>query len=121
MTTPQPTPTHPLEEVTTHARQPLVLSRTKRREASAGTACADESGQQGAPASAVRVDRAGKVWRGDTLVGYVDRFDDYGVSFDRLGRVRHLRTWRVIDAAGRRSRDRYPTRAAAVDALVGAR
>jgi hypothetical protein len=69
-----------------------------------------------APAPAVRVDRTGKVWRGDRLLGYVDRWDR---GTDRMGRPKVASTWRWVNVAGWPSRDRYPTRAAAVDALVG--
>jgi hypothetical protein len=70
-----------------------------------------------APAPTVRVDRIGKVWRGDRLLGYVDRYER---GVDRTGRPKAARTWRWVNVAGWASRDRYPTRAAAVGALVGA-
>jgi hypothetical protein len=65
-------------------------------------------------AAAVRVDRTGKVWRGDRLLGWVDH------ASDRLGPPKTTRDWRYVNVAGWVSRDRYPTRAAAVDALAGA-
>lgn len=66
-----------------------------------------------APTTPVRVDRAGKVWRGDTLLGYVDRHE-------RTGPRQPVRSWRYVTPYGHTSPDRYPTRAAAVEALVGA-
>jgi streptogramin lyase len=68
-----------------------------------------------APAPTVRVDRTGRVWRNDWLIGWVDRLD----RFNRSASFEH-RTWRYVNVAGHTSRDRYPTRAAAVQALVGA-
>jgi hypothetical protein len=68
-----------------------------------------------APAPTVRVDRTGKVWLGDRLLGYVDRWER---GLDRMGRPRECRFWRWVNVAGWPSRDRYPTRAAAVEALV---
>jgi hypothetical protein len=65
-----------------------------------------------ASAPSVRVDRTGKVWRGDRLLGYVDRSDRWH-PFEQ-------RTWRYVLTNGWASRSRYPTRAAAVDALAGA-
>jgi hypothetical protein len=64
--------------------------------------------------SALSVDRTGKVWRGDRLLGYVDH------ASDRLGPPKNSATWRYVNTAGWVSRDRYPTRAAAVEALAGA-
>jgi hypothetical protein len=66
-----------------------------------------------APTPALRVDRTGKVWRGDRLLGYVDRYE-------RMGSRQQVRTWRYVTPFGHTSRDRYPTRAAAVEALAGA-
>jgi hypothetical protein len=66
-----------------------------------------------APAPSVRVDRTGRVWRGDRLLGYVDRYQ-------RMGPRQQVRTWRYVNLGGHTSPDRYPTRAAAVDALAGA-
>ncbi len=68
-------------------------------------------------APTVRVDRTGKVWRGDRLLGYVDRS---ARRTDRMGRPKALSTWRYVNVAGWTSHHRYPTRAAAVDALAGA-
>jgi hypothetical protein len=56
-----------------------------------------------------RVDRTGKVWRGERLLGYVDTYRPPSAPPGR---------WRYVDVAGRTSPERYPTRAAAVAALV---
>lgn len=69
-----------------------------------------------AAAPTVLVDRTGKVWRGDRLLGYVDRWDARPY---RMGQ-KVVSTWRYVNVVGWPSRDRYPTRAAAVEALVGA-
>jgi hypothetical protein len=66
-----------------------------------------------APAPTVRVDRDGRVWRNDWLIGWVDRYE-------RMGSRQPVRTWRWVNLGGHTSPDRYPTRAAAVQALVGA-
>jgi hypothetical protein len=63
-----------------------------------------------APTATLRVDRTGKVWRGDRLLGYVDRYDSGGQAH----------SWRWVNVAGWSSGERFLTRAAAVDALVGA-
>jgi len=60
----------------------------------------------------VRVDRTGKVWLGARPLGYVDR------ATGRLGEPAKASTWRYVNTAGWVSADRYPTRAAAVEALV---
>jgi hypothetical protein len=61
------------------------------------------------PTPTVRVDRTGKVWRGDRLLGYVDRYDSRGAH-----------SWRWVNVADWSSGERFLTRAAAVDALGGA-
>jgi hypothetical protein len=65
------------------------------------------------PTPTLRIDRTGKVWRGDRLLGYVDRYE-------RMGSRQPVQTWRWVNLGGHTSPGRYPTRAAAVDALAGA-